>query len=163
MYTQIFRAQACSCSGAYTESSKSQGPGRICILKFSGPGQDPVLGRIQDTRKNWAQTGHVYSNFQGPGRILFWGVYRKLEESGSGQNLYTQIFRARAGSRSKTYTCILKKQGLRRLSIQARRRTVLRLAALSLHIKKPGIRNFLSWLLMNLHGLSFYLAIESIQ
>ena len=28
----------------------------------------------------WAES--VYSNFPGPGRILFWGVYRKLEKLG---------------------------------------------------------------------------------
>ena len=49
--------------------------GEICILKGSGPGQVPVLGRIQDTRKNWAQAESVYSKIQGPGRFLAQGVY----------------------------------------------------------------------------------------
>ena len=94
LYTQIFRIQAGSWSKAYTESSKSLDPGRISILKFSGPRQALVLGRIQDTRKNWVWAESVYSNFPGSCRFLFWGVYRMLEKPGPGRNLYTQIFRA---------------------------------------------------------------------
>ena len=98
-YTQIFRARVGSCSGAYTESSKSQGPGRTCILKFSGPGQVPALGRIQQAQRARAQgTESIYSNFPGPGRFLVNGIYRKLEELGFRQNQYTQIFRIRVGS-----------------------------------------------------------------
>ncbi len=107
LYTQIFRAQIGSWFRAYTEA-----------------------------RRAWPWAGAVYSDFQGPGRLLVWGVYNRLEKPALRQNQYTQKVRIRAGSWSKAYTCIL---------------------------KKPGIRNLLSWLSMNLHGLSFYLAIPSIQ
>ena len=102
------------------------------ILNFSGPRQVPGLGRIQNARKAgpWAEfvysnfpgpgrflidprTKSVYSDFPGPSRLLFWGVYRKLEKPGPGQNLYTQIFRARAGSCSGAYTASSKIQGPR--------------------------------------------------
>ena len=82
LYTQIFRALAGSCSGAYTESSKSRALGRISILRFSGSGQVPGPGRIQ-----------------------------KLEKLSPGQNQYTQIFRALAGSCSRAYTASSKSQG----------------------------------------------------
>ena len=47
LYTQISRAQARSCSAAYTVYSNFQNPGLLllgsvyCILKFPGPGQFP--------------------------------------------------------------------------------------------------------------------------
>ena len=104
-------------------SSKSPGLGRISILKFSGPEQTPDLERIQKARKVRARAESVYSNFQDPGRILVAGVYRKLEKPGPRQDLYTQKFRARAGSCSLANTtcskslgqgeiCILKNSGL---------------------------------------------------
>ena len=146
LYTQIFRALAGSWSGAYTESSKSRAQGRICIFKFSGPGQVPGLGRIQNARKARIQAESVYSDFPGPGRLLvwgvysklkepgpraesvysdfpgpsrllFWGVYRMLEKPGPGRNLYTQIFRARAGSWLMVYTESSISPGLRRTCI----------------------------------------------
>ena len=83
LYTQKFSARTGSRSGAYTKSSKSPGPGRTCILKFSGPEQALGLERIQKARK-----------VRAPGR-----------------NLYTQIFRARAGSWSGAYTESSKSQG----------------------------------------------------
>ena len=126
LYTQIFRVQAGSCSGAYTESSKSRAQGRICILRFSGSKQALVLGRIQkleklspgqnlytqifrarvgswsraytEARKAEPRAESVYSNFQGSGRFLVQGVYKILEKTGPRQNLYTQIFRALAGT-----------------------------------------------------------------
>ena len=76
------------------------GPGRICILKNSVPGQVPGLERIQDTRKNWAWAESVYSNFQDPGQAL-----------GRWRIQYTQIFRGRAGSGSGAYTRYSKKLG----------------------------------------------------
>ena len=42
-------------SGAYTRYSKSLGPGEICILKNLEPGQVPGLGRIQKARRVQAQ------------------------------------------------------------------------------------------------------------
>ncbi len=123
LYIQIFRAPAGSCSGAYTECSKSRTQDEICILRFSGPKQALVLGRIQNARKARIQAESVYSDFPGPGRFLVRGVYRKLEKPGPGRNLYTQIFRVQAGSCSGAYTessksraqgriCILKFSGL---------------------------------------------------
>ena len=121
LYTRIFRARAGSWSGAYTRYSKKLGPGRICILKNSVPGQVPGLERIQDTRKNWARAEPVYSKIQCPDRFRVWSVYKILEKTGPGQNLYTQKFSARAGSGSGAYTesskspgriCILKFSGL---------------------------------------------------
>ncbi len=111
LYTQIFRARAGSCSGAYTESSKSRAQGRISILKFSGLWQVPGPGRIQQARKAGPWAEPAYSNFPSQGRLLFWGVYRKLEKPGPGRNLYTQIFRVQAGSCSRAYTASSKSQG----------------------------------------------------
>ena len=108
LYTRFFRARAGSWSGAYTKSSKSPGPGRTCILKFSGPEQALGLERIQKARKVRARAEPVYSNFPGQSRLSVWSVYKKLEKSGPGQNLYTQIFRVRASSRSIAYTESLK-------------------------------------------------------
>ena len=107
LYTQIFRGRAGSRSGAYTKSSKSPGLGRICILDFFGLGQAPGPERIQKARKG-ARAEPVYSNFPGQSRLSVWSVYKKLEKSGPGQNLYTQIFRVRASSRSIAYTESLK-------------------------------------------------------
>ena len=75
LYTQIFRAQIGPWSIAYTEARRAG---------------------------LWA--GPVYSNFQGPDRFLVWGVYSMLEEPGSGQDLYTQIFRVQIDSWSGAYT-----------------------------------------------------------
>ncbi len=108
LYTQIFRGRAGSRSGAYTKSSKSPGLGRICILDFFGLGQAPGPERIQKARKVRARAEPVYSNFPGQSRLSVWSVYKKLEKSGPGQNLYTQIFRVRASSRSIAYTESLK-------------------------------------------------------
>ena len=80
-YTQIFRIQVGFWSLAYTESSKSQGPGRICILKNSGPGQVLARWRIQHARKAWARAKSVYSKIQGSSRFPVQGVYRKLKKS----------------------------------------------------------------------------------
>ena len=107
-YTRIFRGRAGSRSGAYTKSSKSPGLGRICILDFFGLGQAPGPERIQKARKVRARAEPVYSNFPGQSRLSVWSVYKKLEKSGPGQNLYTQIFRVRASSRSIAYTESLK-------------------------------------------------------
>ena len=97
LYTQIFRIQVrILVVGVYS------------ILEFFGAGQAPDLERIQYTRKVWARAESVYSNFQGQGRLPIWSVYKKLEKSGPGQNLYTQIFRVRASSRSIAYTESLK-------------------------------------------------------
>ena len=117
LYTQIFRGRAGSRSGAYTKSSKSPGLGRICILEFFGLGQAPGPERIQKARKVRARAEPVYSNFPGQSRLSVWSVYKKLEKSGPGQNLYTQIFRARAGSRSGAYTKSSKSPGLGRICI----------------------------------------------
>ncbi len=84
-YTRIFRGRAGSRSGAYTIYSKSLGPGRICILKFSGAGQAPDLERIQKARKVRAWAESVYSNFQGQSKLSVDSVYRKLEEPGLGR------------------------------------------------------------------------------
>ena len=71
------------------------------------------------TGRNWEflvrLPGPVYSNFQNLGRLVVWSVYRKLEKP--GQNLYTQIFSARAGSRSGAYTRYSKKLARGRISI----------------------------------------------
>ena len=108
-YTQFFRAQAGSYSEAYTACSKSLDPGRISILKKS----EPRSG-------SWSLAYTVYSNFSGQGRLPIWSVYKKLEKSGLGQNLYTQKFRVWSGSWSGAYTesskslgriCILKFSG----------------------------------------------------
>ena len=80
LYTQIFWIQAGSWLLAYTESSKSLDSGRICILKFSGPGQAPDHWRIQKVRKAWISAGSVYSNFQGLGKLLVAGEYNMLKE-----------------------------------------------------------------------------------
>ena len=140
LYTQIFRVQAGSCSGAYTESSKSRAQGRICILKFSGPGQALVLGRIQQARKSRAPGQELYTQifraragswsgayteslksralgrisilrFSGSGQVPGPGRIQKLEKLSPGHNLYTQIFRALAGSCSWAYTASSKSQG----------------------------------------------------
>ena len=116
-YTQIFRARAGSWSGAYTESSKSRAQDEICILRFSGSKQALVLGRIQKARKAGPRAESVYSNFPGSGRFLVQGVYKILEKTGPRQNLYTQIFRALAGSCSGAYTESSKSQGPGRISI----------------------------------------------
>ena len=110
LYIQIFRAPAGSCSGAYTECSKSRAQDEICILKNSGPRQVRGLERIQQARKAGPWAEFVYSNFPGSGRLLFWGVYRKLEEPGPRQNQYTQIFRALAGTWLIAYTAYSKIQ-----------------------------------------------------
>ena len=67
-----------------------------CILEFSESGQARGLERIQKARRVWISAGSVYSNFQGLGKLLITGVYRKFEKPGFRQDLYTQIFRARA-------------------------------------------------------------------
>ena len=69
LYTQKFRARAGSWSRAYTRYSKKLGQGEICILKNSGPGQVLVLGRIQDTRKNWAQGEICILKFSGARQV----------------------------------------------------------------------------------------------
>ncbi len=95
LYTQIFRAQIGFWSIAYTEA-----------------------------RRAWIRAGPVYSDFQGPDRLLVASVYSMLEELGPGQGLYTQISRARTGSWFRAYTtgsksldpgriCILKFSGAR--------------------------------------------------
>ena len=128
LYTQISGLGQVSGSGRIQTSSKSLDLGRISILKFSGPRQALVLGRIQKARKSRAQV-----------RLLVDSVYRKLEKLGfrqnqytqkfrarqalvlgriqnarktrPGQNQYTQIFRVRAGSCSLAYTESSKSQG----------------------------------------------------
>ena len=134
---------------AYTRYSKKLGPGQnlytqkfriqvrilvvgvYSILEFFGAGQAPDLERIQKARKVRPRAGSVYSNFPGPGRFLFWGVYRKLEKPGPGRNPYTQIFRAQADSWSIAYTesskslgqgeiCILKNSGPRQVPVLGR-------------------------------------------
>ena len=73
LYTQIFRVWSGSRSGAYTRYSKKLALGRISILKFSGAGQAPDLGRIQKAREVRAQidscslTYTAYSKSQDPG------------------------------------------------------------------------------------------------
>ena len=73
LYTQKFSARTGSWSGAYTRYSKKLALGRICILKFSGAGQVPDLGRIQKAREVRAQidscllTYTAYSKSQDPG------------------------------------------------------------------------------------------------
>ena len=143
LYTQIFRGWAGSWSIAYTVYSIFQGPGRFLVpsvyrrlenpgpwaksvySKIQGPGQVPGLERIQDARKAWARAEPVYSKIQSPrspSRFLVNSVYRKPEEPGSGQNLYTQKFRAQVRSWLLAYTessksldsgriCILKNSG----------------------------------------------------
>ena len=140
LYTQIFRGWAGSWSIAYTVYSIFQGPGRFLVpsvyrrlentgpraksvySKIQSPGQVPGLERIQDTRKAWARAESVYSKIPGLGKLLVAGVYRKLENPGPRQDLYTQIFRAWAGSWLLAYTessknlvpgrtCILKNSG----------------------------------------------------
>ena len=88
LYTQIFRVRASSRSIAYTESLKSRA---------------------------WAEP--VYSKIQCSDRFRVWSVYKILEKTGPGQSLYTQIFRARAGSRSGAYTRYSKKLALGRICI----------------------------------------------
>ena len=116
-YTRIFQGREGSRSGAYTKSSKSPDLGRICILEFFGLGQAPGPERIQDTRKNWARAESVYSKIQCPDRFRVWSVYKILEKTGPGQNLYTQKFSARTDSGSGAYTRYSKKLGLGRICI----------------------------------------------
>ena len=66
---------------------------------------------LEETGKLHLIAGPVYSNFPGPGRFLFWGVYKILEKTGPRQNLYTQKFRVWAGSCSGAYTESSKNQG----------------------------------------------------
>ena len=105
-YTQFFRAQAGSYSEAYTACSKSLDPGRISILKKS----EPRSG-------SWSLAYTVYSNFSGQVRLPIWSVYKKLEKSGPGQDLYTQIFRGQADSCSGAYTESSKSQALGEIRI----------------------------------------------
>ena len=106
LYTQIFRIRAGSWSGAYTVYSKIQGSDRFLLAgvyrKLENPGP---------------RAESVYSNFPGPGRFLIDSVYSKLEKPGPGRNLYTQKFRAQAGSWSGAYTKSSKSPGLGRISI----------------------------------------------
>ena len=114
LYTQKFRARGARAGSwliAYTESPKNLVPGRTCILKNSGPRQDPGCWRIQKVRKAWIQAESVYSKIPGLGKLLVAGVYRKLENPGPRQDLYTQIFRAWAGSWFGAYTNKLEKPG----------------------------------------------------
>ena len=96
LYTQIFRARAGSWFGAYTESSKSLDSGRICILKFSEPGQASGRWRIQHAQRARALgeicilknsgLGQVPSpgriqkaqKIQGPGRLQIDQFYARL-------------------------------------------------------------------------------------
>ena len=85
LYTQIFRGQAGSWSGAYTESSKSQALGEIRILKFSGLEQALDPGRIQKARRAWIRAESVYSNFQDLGRFLLRAYTRYSKKLGTGR------------------------------------------------------------------------------
>ena len=110
--------------------SNFQGPGRLLVesvyrklekpgfgqnlyTQKSGPRQIPGPGRIQKARKAWTRAEPVYSNFQGSGRFLARGVYRKIEKSGFRQDLYTQIFRAQPGFWPIAYTTSSKSLGPR--------------------------------------------------
>ncbi len=109
-YTQIFRAQAGSCSGAYTRYSKKLGPGRNLYTQiFRAQADSWSIAYTEGSKIQGLWAKSVYSKIQGPGRFLFWGVYKILEKTGPRQNLYTQKFRARAGSWPKAYTCVRKK------------------------------------------------------
>ena len=83
LYTQIFRARAGSCSGAYTASSKSPGSRAESVYsKIQGPGRFLIDSVYRKLKEPGPRAESVYSNFPGPGRLLFWGVYRKLEKLG---------------------------------------------------------------------------------
>ena len=73
---------------------------------FSGQGRLPIWSVYKKLEKSGPWAEPVYSKIQGLVRFLVRSVYRKLEKP--GQNLHTQIFRARAGSRSGAYTESLK-------------------------------------------------------
>ena len=82
-YTQFFRAQAGSCSEAYTESSKSPGSrAKSVYSNFLDPGRLLLWGVYSKLKEPGPRTKSVYSNFPGPGRFLVNGVYRKLEKLG---------------------------------------------------------------------------------
>ncbi len=129
LYTRIFRARTGSWSGAYTVYSIFQGPGRLLVPSvyrklekpgpwartvysdFPGPSRFVVWSVYSKLKEPGPRAESVYSNFPGPGRFLVNGVYRKLEKLSPGQNLYTQIFWAWAGSCSMAYTASSKSQG----------------------------------------------------
>ncbi len=122
LYTQIFRGRAGSWSIAYTVYSIFQGPSRFLvwsvykILEKTGPRAEPVYTNFQDPGRFLVDSVYrkletlgsraesVYSKIQGPDGFRVWSVYKKLEKPGSGQNQYTQIFRAQASSWSIAYT-----------------------------------------------------------
>ena len=82
-YTQFFRAQAGSCSEAYTESSKSPGSrAKSVYSNFLDPGRLLLWGVYSKLKEPGPRTKSVYSNFPGPGRLLFWGVYSMFKEPG---------------------------------------------------------------------------------
>ena len=117
LYTQIFRAQIGFWSIAYTEARRAWPWAESVYSDFQGPDRLLVQG-VYNRLEELGPGQELYTQiFRSPGRFLVQGVYNRLEKPGPGQDLYTQIFRAQIGSWSGAYTTGSKSRHSGRISI----------------------------------------------